>query len=153
MIGVLDYADAYKKIMPLMGHADLVDDERFNTISAVQQHLDEFMPILRAGFMTDTRDNWVRRIGEQNIVIGKIGHLKELAYDEQAIANKFVVPVTFPSGKTVQMPTVPVQFSAYDVGAEYEPTGSIGRDDYKILAGIGYSEAEIAALKEKGVTK
>ena len=153
MIGVLDYADAYKKIMPLMGHSDLVDDERFSTISAVQQHLDEFMPILRTGFMTDTRDNWVRRIGEQNIVIGKIGHLKELAYDEQAIANKFVVPVTFPSGKTVQMPTVPVQFSAYDVGAEYEPTGSIGRDDDKILAGIGYSEAEIAALKEKGVTK
>ena len=153
MLGVLDYADAYKKIMPLMGHSDLVDDERFSTISAVQQHLDEFMPILRTGFMTDTRDNWVRRIGEQNIVIGKIGHLKELAYDEQAIANKFVVPVTFPSGKTVQMPTVPVQFSAYDVGAEYEPTGSIGRDDDKILAGIGYSEAEIAALKEKGVTK
>lgn len=153
MIGVVDYADAYKKIMPLMGHEDLVGDERFNTISAVQKHLDEFMPILRAGFMTDTRDNWVRRIGELNIVIGKIGHLSELAYDEQAIANRFVVPVTFPSGKTVQMPTVPVQFSAYEVGDAYEPTGSIGRDDDKILASIGYSAEEIAALKEKGVTK
>lgn len=153
MIGVVDYADAYKKIMPLMGHEDLVGDERFNTISAVQKHLDEFMPILRAGFMTDTRDNWVRRIGELNIVIGKIGHLSELAYDEQAIANRFVVPVTFPSGKSVQMPTVPVQFSAYEVGDAYEPTGSIGRDDDKILASIGYSAEEIAALKEKGVTK
>lgn len=153
MIGVVDYADAYKKIMPLMGHEDLVGDERFNTISAVQKHLDEFMPILRAGFMTDTRDNWVRRIGELNIVIGKIGHLSELAYDEQAIANRFVVPVTFPSGKTVQMPTVPVQFSAYEVGDAYEPTGSIGRDDDKILASLGYSAEEIAALKEKGVTK
>lgn len=153
MIGVVDYADAYKKIMPLMNHEDLVDDERFNTISAVQKHLDEFMPILRAGFMTDTRDNWVRRIGELNIVIGKIGHLSELAYDEQAIANRFVVPVTFPSGKTVQMPTVPVQFSAYEVGDAYVPTGSIGRDDDKILASLGYSAEEIAALKEKGVTK
>ena len=153
MIGVVDYADAYRKIMPLMGHEDLVGDERFNTISAVQQHLDEFMPILRAGFMTDTRDNWVRRISELNIVIGKIGHLSELAHDEQAIANRFVVPVTFPSGKTVQMPTVPVQFSAYEVGDAYAPTGSIGRDDDKILASIGYSAEEIAALKEKGVTK
>ena len=153
MIGVVDYADAYKKIMPLMGHEDLVGDERFNTISAVQKHLDEFMPILRAGFMTDTRDNWVRRISELNIVIGKIGHLSELAHDEQAIANRFVVPVTFPSGKTVQMPTVPVQFSAYEVGDAYAPTGSIGRDDDKILASIGYSAEEIAALKEKGVTK
>lgn len=150
MIGVLDYADAYKKIMPLMGHDDLVDDERFSTITAVQQHLDEFMPILRAGFMTDTRDNWVRRISEQNIVIGKIGHLKELAHDPQAIANKFVVPVTFPSGKTVQMPTVPVQFSAYDAGEEYKPTGKIGRDSTEILSGVGYTQAQIDALREKG---
>lgn len=153
MVGVLDYADAYKKIMPMMGHEDLVDDERFNTITAVQQHLDEFMPILRAGFMTDTRDNWVKRIGAANIVIGKIGHMKELAYDEQAIINKFVVPVTFPSGKTVQMPTVPVQFSAYDVGEAYEPTGRIGRDDDAILSSLGYSAEQIAAMKEKGVTK
>lgn len=153
MIGVADYADAYKRIMPAMGLDELVEDTRFNTISAVQEHMDEFMPILRATFMKDTRDNWVKRIGAANIVIGKIGHLKDLAYDEQAIANKYVVPVTFPSGKTVQMPTIPVLFSAYDVGDRYEPTGVVGRDDDAILSGLGYSAEQIAAMKEKGVTR
>lgn len=153
MLGVLDYADAYKKIMPEMGHPEMVDDERFNTITAVQQNMDEFMPILRAGFMTDTRDNWVKRIGAHNIVVGKIGHMKDLAYDPQAVANKFVVPVTFPSGKTVQMPTVPVQFSEYDTGSAYEPTGSIGRDSVEILKSIGYSDEKIAEMKANGATK
>ena len=153
MLGVLDYADAFKKIMPEMGHPELVEDERFNTITAVQQNMDELMPILRAGFMTDTRDNWVKRIGAHNIVVGKIGHMKDLAYDEQAIANNFVVPVTFPSGKTVQMPTVPVEFSAYDTGKKYEPTGAIGRDDDEILASLGYTAEQVAAMKEKGATK
>ena len=106
----------------------MLDDERFNTISAVQQHLDEFMPILRGYFKTKTRDEWVDLIAGLNIVVGKIGHLKDLATDEQAIANEFVQDVEFPSGKKVAMPTVPIEFSAYDTKSKYEKTGEIGRD-------------------------
>ena len=153
MIGVVDYADTYRKLMPLFGREDLVDDERFNTIAAVQQHLDEAMPIFREGFMQDTRDNWVERIGALNIVIGKIGHLSELATDPQAVANGFVVPVTFASGRTVQMPTIPVEFSAYDTAGRYEPTGAVGRDTQDILAQAGYSQEQIAALRDKGAVK
>lgn len=153
MIGVVDYADAYRKIMPMMGYDDLVEDERFNTIGAVQKNVEAFMPIIRAGFLQDTAANWVKRIGAVNIVIGKIGHMKDLAYDEQAIANRFVVPVKFATGKSVQMPTVPVLFSAYDTGSVYEPTGAIGRDDDAVLSRLGYSAEQIAAMKEKGATK
>ena len=153
MIGVVDYADAYRKIFHLFGRDDMLDDERFNTISAVQQHLDEFMPILRGYFKTKPRDEWVKLIGELNIVVGKIGHLSELATDEQAIANNFVQQVTFPSGKTVAMPTVPVEFSAYDTASRYEPTGAIGRDTDEILAAVGYTREEITELKDKGSVK
>lgn len=153
MIGVVDYADAYRKIMPLFGREDLLEDERFNTITAVQQHLDEAMPIFRAGFMQDTRDHWVERIGALNIVIGKIGHLSELATDPQAVANGFVKPVTFPSGRTVAMPTVPVEFSAYETGEAYEPTGSIGRDTESILMELGYTKEQVATFLTSGVAK
>lgn len=153
MIGVVDYADAYKKLMPLFGHPELVDDERFNTITAVQQHLDEAMPVFREGFLQDTRDNWVERIGALNIVIGKIGHLSELATDPQAIANGFIKEVTFPSGKTVAMPTVPVEFSAYDAGDAYEPTGAVGRDTDEVLAQVGYSTDQIETLRTSGAAK
>ncbi len=153
MIGVVDYADAYQKIMPLFGRKDLLEDQRFNTITAVQQHLDEAMPIFRAGFMMDTRDHWVERIGALNIVIGKIGHLSELATDPQAIANNFVQPVTFSSGKTIAMPTVPVEFSAYDTGKAYEPTGAVGRDTDEVLTGMGYTAIQIAELKANGAAK
>ena len=47
-----------------------------------------------------------------NIVVGKIGHLKDLATDEQAIANEFVQDVEFPSGKKVAMPCWCVVLSA-----------------------------------------
>ena len=111
------------------------------------------MPIFRAGFMMATRDHWVARIGALNIVIGKIGHLSELATDPQAIANNFVQPVTFSSGKTIAMPTVPVEFSAYDTGKAYEPTGAVGRDTDEVLTGMGYTAIQIAELKANGAAK
>lgn len=153
MIGVVDYADAYRKIFHLFGRDDMLDDDRFNTITAVQKHLDEFMPILRGYFKMKTRDEWVELIGGLNIVVGKIGHLKELATDEQAIANNFVRPVVFPSGKTVSMPTVPLEFSAYDTGSRYEPTGEIGRDTEGVLEDIGYKKDAIEALRNQGAIK
>lgn len=153
MIGVVDYADAYRKIFHLFGRDDMLEDERFNTISAVQQHLDEFMPILRGYFKTKPRDEWVKLISELNIVVGKIGHISELATDEQAIANHFVHSVTFPSGKSVAMPTVPVEFSAYDTSSRYEVTGAVGRDTDEVLSAVGYTADEIAALKEQGSAK
>lgn len=153
MIGVVDYADAYRKIFHLFGRDDLVEDTRFNTISAVQKHLDEFMPILRGYFKTKPRDEWVELIGKLNIVIGKIGHLSELATDPQAVANHFVQEVTFPNGKTAVLPTVPVEFSSYETGSEYEPTGSIGRDTDEVLRAAGYSDESISALKTSGAAK
>lgn len=153
MIGVVDYDGTYQKVLPLMGREDLLDDERFNTLPAAQQHLDELMPILREGFMQRTRDEWVDAIAAMNIVIGPIKHLKDLATDPQAISNEFVKPVTFESGRTVQMPTIPVEFSAYATGERYEPTGAIGRDTEGVLEEIGYTDAEVAAMCEAGAAK
>ncbi|MCI9179699.1 MAG: CoA transferase [Lachnospiraceae bacterium] len=153
MIGVVDYADAYRKIFHLFGRDDMLEDERFNTITAVQQHMDEFMPVLRGYFKTKPRDEWVKLIGELNIVIGKIGHISELAEDEQAVANGFVRPVTFPSGKTVAMPAVPVEFSAYDTASRYEKTGAVGRDTDEVLSQIGYTGAQVGEMRKQGIVK
>lgn len=111
------------------------------------------MPILRGYFKTKTRDEWVDLIAGLNIVVGKIGHLKDLATDEQAIANEFVQDVEFPSGKKVAMPTVPIEFSAYDTKSKYEKTGEIGRDTEAVLGEVGYTKEQVEALRSQGATK
>lgn len=88
-----------------------------------------------------------------NVVIGKIGHLKDLAHDPQAIANKFVEPVVFPSGNSVQMPTIPVGFSEYKTDERYDVKGAIGEDTRKVLSDIGYSDADIESMIERGAAK
>ena len=51
------------------------------------------------------------------------------------------------------MPTVPVEFSAYETGEAYEPTGSIGRDTESILMELGYTKEQVATFLTSGVAK
>ena len=67
---------------------------------------------------------------------------------EQAIANEYVMPVTFKDDLTVVMPCPPVKFSEYDM-REYTPTGRIGADTDAVFAELGYTPEQINALREK----
>lgn len=152
MIGVVDYANAYPKICMVLGLENLIGDERFSTIVNVRQNVTEFIPILNQAFMKKNRDEWVEAISSTGIICGKIGHMKDLAQDPQAIANDFVRDVEFPTGNTITMPTVPVHFSEYKTDS-YKPSGAIGRDTQAVLQSIGYTEEQIEDARKLGAIR
>ena len=51
------------------------------------------------------------------------------------------------------MPTIPVEFSAYETGEAYEPTGAIGRDTESILMDLGYTKKQVEELRASGAAK
>lgn len=151
-IGIADYNGSFPKLCRVLGLEELIEDQRFNDITNVHANIDAFMPILRGAFMKKDRDTWVEEFTAADLVCGKIGHISELRTDPQALANRYIVPVTFENGETVDMPTVPVLFGAYDESG-YQPTGAVGRDTEEVLKQIGYTEGEIRAAKEKGAVR
>jgi len=152
MIGVLDYNGVYSKLCELLGLEEIREDERFSTITRVRQHIAEFMPIVRNAFMQKDRDVWVEAIGAINVVCGPIGHMKDLHTDPQALANGYIKPVTFPSGRSVDMPAVPIMFSSYDA-PDYIPSGEVGRDTEEVLRECGYTSEYIKAARAGGAVK
>lgn len=151
-IGIADYNGSFPTLCRVLGLEELIDDERFNQISNVRGHIDAFMSILRAAFRKKDRDTWVEEISAANLVCGKVGRISDLRTDPQALANRYIVPVTFENGETVDMPTVPVLFGAYG-DSEYQPTGTIGRDTDQILQSLGYTPAEVSAARQAGAVK
>lgn len=151
-IGIADYNGSFPVLCHVLGLDDIINDERFSQITNVRNHIDEFMPILRAAFMKKDRDTWVEEISAVNLVCGKVGHINDLRTDPQALANKYIVPVTFPNGETVDMPTVPILFGSYDT-CGYDPTGVIGRDTDDVLEHAGYSPENIASARADGAIK
>lgn len=51
------------------------------------------------------------------------------------------------------MPTVPIEFSAYDTRGKYEKTGEIGRDTESVLEEVGYTKEQVEALRSQGAAK
>lgn len=153
MVGVVDYTAVYPKICRVLGMDDIAEDPRFSTIVAVRQNISEFMTRINAAFLTNDRDYWVEEISKLGVICGKIGHMKDLHNDPQAVINGFVKPVTYPNGESVDMPTVPVKFGSYDTAERYECSGALGRDTAEILGKLGYSPEQIAAAKESGAAK
>lgn len=76
---------------------------------------------------------------------------REVSTDPQAIENEYMVPVEFPNEDhtTVMLPNPPIWFSNYDRKG-YKPTGPLGEDTDEILADMGYSAAQIQAMKDAG---
>lgn len=151
MIGVADYNGTYPGLMEAIGLNEYVEDTRFNTITEVKKNLDEYMKIMRAHFQTKPRDEWISVLEKINVVCGPVGHMGDLAKDEQCIANDFVRDVTYPTGNTIKMPTTPVQFHDTYAKTEYKVAGRVGRDTDDVLKKLGYNDEEIKTLHDDGV--
>ena len=152
VLGAGDYPRDFPRVCRAVGLSCLANNEKFNTIEAMHENIDDFLPLIRNAFKKKDRDEWVDIFDSLDMVCGKIGHISELATDEQALANRYIVPVTYDSGNTIAMPAVPVTFEAYEEFA-YDPSGEIGRDTEEILEEIGYTENEIAGIRMANAIK
>lgn len=152
IITVLDYNGSWEKMSTLLGFSEYKDDERFNTIFAVRENMDEFIKIINHAFMQKTRAEWSELFDQADIVYEKLAHMSEVTKDPQAWVNNYLTEVTFPNDSKAILPTVPIQFSEYQV-TEYKASGAVGRDTLDVLQKLGYSEAEYNELVEKKAIK
>ena len=146
----------YKKDFPIfckaIGHPEFIGDERFTTIKELQQNRDFFMPMIRSVFKSKNRDEWVSILAGNDLVCGKVEHVKNIATDPQALENKYIRKISYPNGDVVGMPGVPVKMSSYD-DYDYKLPGKVGSSTDDVMKDFGYTEEEIAELKSKGVIK
>ncbi|MHC1719252.1 MAG: CaiB/BaiF CoA transferase family protein [Clostridiaceae bacterium] len=136
-----DYEKDYERMCTLLELEEYIGNEKYSTIEGVRENTEEFVGILNDKYMQKTRDEWVKHLSEADVVCEKCVHMKDVTKDEQAWANGYLKNVTFPSGNTAVLPTVPVQFSEYKTEA-YEIPGAVGRDTFEIMKSLGYTEKD-----------
>lgn len=152
LMSVVSYDKLYAKTMNLLGLGQYAEDPRFTTMLSCREHLAEFMPIIVGRFLELDSKEWDRILTEGDVVHEICRHHVDCHKDPQALVNGYFQEVTFPNGNKAMLPKVPIQFSEYPVDS-YIPTGAVGRDTDEILAGVGYTPEQIAALKANKATK
>ncbi len=84
------------------------------------------------------------------IAVSYVRHSKDVATDEQAIANGMVFPVKDLDGKEVMMPSTPLRFGDNEP-ATYTEAVKFGAHTKETLREIGYDEEKIADLIARGI--
>jgi crotonobetainyl-CoA:carnitine CoA-transferase CaiB-like acyl-CoA transferase len=141
------------KLMSVLGREDLVGDPRFCTAVASKKNGPELIEIISAEFAKRTQAEMVDILTKADIAHECIQHVVEVLDDPQALANKYVVPVTNLDGTVTKQAMSPVRFSLVEPTCieDIDPTVDtqaplIGQHSAEILAQYGYSQAEIEAF-------
>ena len=152
-IGVFDneYRRELPKFANLFGMPEIADDPRAASLEALHEtdFIVEIVTRLNAIFKTRPVAEWEAFLSENNGSCERMRTIRDVSTDEQAIANGYIQKVTFKDDLEVMMPCPPMQFTEYAM-RPYTSAGRLGADTDSIFRDLGYTDPEIAAMKNSG---
>ena len=142
----------WKPLAEALKVPELAEDERFSNAALISKNRAQLIPLLEKAFSQFDYEEIAARLKERDIVFERLRHYRELATDPQAVANGFVKEHVYENGHPFMMAMPPVHMR------NMAPTGTgrgpqPGEHTDEILKQYGYSEDEIAHLKEAGAVK
>lgn len=128
------------------GRLDWLDDARLRSAQLRFEHAAEINGVLERTFQTQNTDHWLRVLRENGVVCGSVNDYETFIQDEQVLHAGIFRQVRQFIDRPVPVPRVPGSPS----DAALQPAPHAGQDTDAVLADVGYSQAEIAALRESG---
>ena len=141
----------FARMAGAMGHAEWLDDARFATVLARHDHHDELDAVITE--WTSQRDHYVVMHALQNAGVKAAAVLdgKEILFDPQFKARGHFDIVDQPLlGKRPVQRHVAAKFGRFEAKAR-RPAPLLGQHNEEVLKEIGYTDAEIAKLKEDAI--
>ncbi len=151
-LAALPYTDAnWRDLFELAGREDLKDDPRFADLGARMRNSEEIYAILADIISTRTSAEWQRDLDAAAIPVQAVNTKEDLLDDEQLAATGFWRFADHPTEGRIRLNDPPVRYSkAPATIRRLQPR--LGEHSAEVLAEAGYSDAEIQALFETGVS-
>jgi crotonobetainyl-CoA:carnitine CoA-transferase CaiB-like acyl-CoA transferase len=126
-----------------------VKDERFATNPARVKNLAVLNPMILEELMKHDRAHWVEALEAVGVPCGPINSIPEAFADPQAVHRGLRIDLPHPSGKPVPQVKNPLRFANAPLKPERAPP-LLGQHTAEVLAELGFSVAEIDAMKKTG---
>lgn len=147
---ILPYSDKqWASFFEIAGRPELKDDPRFKDHSTRTTHIDEIYRILAEAMLEKSTDEWVRLAESVEIPVAKVNDLDDLLEDEHLKAVGLFQTFEHPTEGRVRLSGPPATFSKTPAEIRRQAP-RFGENGAELLRELGYSEREIAALRESG---
>jgi len=135
----------------LIGRPELAQDPRCASMRSRAQHAAELVPELRAALAARSALEWEEIFGEK-VPCAAVRPIEDMFDHPQVLAEELVTTLDHPAVGRYRTMTKPIKLSDTPGPA---PTASpiFGQHSDEVLAGYGYSAAEIAALRDRNVVR
>jgi crotonobetainyl-CoA:carnitine CoA-transferase CaiB-like acyl-CoA transferase len=140
----------FQALVNVIERPDLLTDPRFTTRGGRLEHRAALITGIEQTTVAESRAHWLARLDAARVPCGPINTYPEALADPQAVARTMVVELTHPVAGRVKALGVPVKLSDTP-GAVERPAPLVGEHTTSILSELGYREAEVRAMRARGV--
>jgi crotonobetainyl-CoA:carnitine CoA-transferase CaiB-like acyl-CoA transferase len=131
-----------------IGRADLLDDPRFASATAIFEHSAEMVDILEPLFASRTLQAWREAFSGARFPWAPFATAPEVIEDPQVLANGYLAEIEHPGGN-FRVPAGAVQFDEQPAALRRGPEH--GEHTEMVLLDLGYDWDQIGTFKDNGI--
>jgi formyl-CoA transferase len=139
----------FRRLMRAMGHPDLADDPGLAGNAGRDARRDEVYSLIDAWVAGLDEADLLAVLAAAEVPASKVYSAVDMFADPQFIARQMIEAATLPDGKPFHMPGIVPKLSATPGSTEWIGP-ALGAHTDAVLGDLGYSPAEIAALRASG---
>ena len=125
-----------------------LDDPRFKTPALRGKNINDRLMLTQEVLLTRPAAEWLERLAAQGVPCAPVLTRSAMIHDPQVQANGIVVEVEHPDAGTLRQARPAARFSGTPATIRHGGR-ALGADTETVLAELGYSDAEIAALQAR----
>jgi crotonobetainyl-CoA:carnitine CoA-transferase CaiB-like acyl-CoA transferase len=141
----------FAALCELIGRPELARDPRCATMRSRATHAAELVPELHAALAARSAFEWEEIFGER-VPCAAVRPIEDMFDHPQVLAEDLVATLDHPAIGRYRTMTKPIKFDETP-GPAPSPSPAFGQHSDEILIAHGYSAAEIAALRERGILR
>lgn len=126
-------ANPLRDICAALEIEDLSQDPRFADLAAQFQHKAELHAIFNERFASNTREHWLARLEEQDLLSAPVRDMREALVDPQTLHNEMILEGASASGRPLKFIASPIRMSGARTSLRREPP-RLGQHTEEVLA-------------------